>query len=118
MSWSIDLTGDAKKMIDSYYMTGLKNMEKVAINRVAPMMENYAKQNAPWTDRTGEARRQLAAKYTRTDESTFTVTLSHGVHYGYWLEYKDSGRYAILRPTLNTLFPDIVEEYRGAWRTR
>ncbi len=115
-NFTIKVEGDASKWLNGYWMTGIANMEKIAINRVAPAMERYAKTNAPWTDRTGQARARLSAKYERTSDATFDVSLSHGVPYGVHLEYRDSGRYAILRPTLNALFPSIANDYMEAWR--
>lgn len=115
-NFRITTTGNAEGYLNRYWMTGMANMESIAINKVAPMMERYAKTNAPWRDRTGEARKRLSAKYERTSDTTFDVSLSHGVPYGVHLEFRDSGRYAILRPTLNTLFPSIADEYFEAWR--
>lgn len=70
----------------------------------------YARQNAPWTDRTGNARQGL---FTRVDGSfsggrgTASLTIGHGVPYGIFLESRWSGRYAIVGPTIQREFPLI-----------
>lgn len=73
-------------------------------------LENYMKANAPWKNRTGDARRGLSAKYTETDQgktTLLTIELSHSdeVPYGKYLEYgftTPSGRFLqfpIVEPT-------------------
>lgn len=54
-------------------------------------LESYAKQNAPWHDRTSHARQGLNAGVER-DNDTFTLYLSHGVEYGRYLE-EGTGKY-------------------------
>lgn len=62
-------------------------------------VEAYAKANAIWSDRTGQARAGLRA-WADHYENVVSVTLSHGVDYGYWLEVIQNGRFAIIRPTI------------------
>lgn len=62
-------------------------------------VQEYAQANAPWADRTGEARASLEAEVTTEGDSVLLI-LSHGVDYGEWLETIQSGRYAIIMPTL------------------
>lgn len=62
-------------------------------------VQDYAQQNAPWDDRTGDARRGLTA----TGEQRlvkYTITLFHTVDYGIWLEVRWDGMYAIILPTI------------------
>lgn len=71
------------------------------------------KSGAPWTDRTGAARNGLFTVVSHPDENHYTITLSHTVHYGFWLEVKFSGRDAIIMPTVlsrgRALMRDIQE---------
>jgi len=64
-----------------------------------PILENHAKQHAPWTDRTGNARQSL---FTASELANDVVTLylSHGMEYGVYLETRWAGKYAIILPTL------------------
>lgn len=58
-----------------------------------------AKENAPWQDRTGDARAGLDAEVT-TEGNLVVLSLFHTVEYGIWLETAFSGDYAIIMPTL------------------
>ena len=113
----IEVTGDAEKWLDHYWAKGILNMEQIAINRVAPEAERYMKLNAPWKDRTGNARAGLTATYSRDRRNDeFTIALSYrNIDYDVHLEYGMSGRFSILRPTAEALFPKMVEEYWKAW---
>ena len=68
--------------------------------RAKPDAETYAKNNAPWTDRTGNARAGLHADVS-TEGNTFQLLMAHTVFYGVFLEHRFSGKYAILMPTIN-----------------
>ena len=59
----------------------------------------YARQNAPWTDQTGNARNGLFARAER-DAPVYRITVGHSAPYGVFLETRWSGRYGILRPTV------------------
>ncbi len=118
MRTGITWSGNADEWLKSYWMIGMEGMERIAINQVAPRLKQYMQDNAPWIDRTGNARKFLNAKYDRTSPATFNITLSHGetIDYGSALEYGFSGRYSILRPTLQSQFPVVADEIFEAWR--
>lgn len=59
--------------------------------------ESYMRTNAPWSDRTTNARNGLYSK-AETQGSTHLLLLSHGVSYGIFLETMQSGRYGIIVP--------------------
>lgn len=62
----------------------------------------FAKTNAPWTDRTGNARSGLHSTVNVIDQGqAFELILAHTVYYGIWLEVRFSGKFAILMPTVN-----------------
>src|SRR5689334_22025455 len=44
-------------------------------------IEAYAKENAPWTDHTGDARRELHSFVVRNRKDEVSVVLAHGVDY-------------------------------------
>lgn len=75
----------------------------------APVMETYAKNNAPWTDRTGNARQSLHADVEVIARQAVILYLSHGVSYGVYLEVAFAGRYAIIWPTLEQHLPQIAQ---------
>lgn len=75
---------------------------------VAKSFESYAKENRPWTDRTGRARQGLSG-YVETINNGFRVYLAHTVDYGIWLEMAHEKRYAILEPTIRLNGREAVE---------
>lgn len=73
----------------------------------APAVEAHAKNTAPWTDRTGNARQGLRAE--AFDEGTNVgIVLYHQAPYGIWLEVKNSGEYAVINPTIEVMGPQVM----------
>lgn len=67
---------------------------------------NYAQDNAPWADRTGDARHGLDVDvYQQGDE--VVLDLFHTVSYGQWLETIQGGEFAIIMPTLERFAPEV-----------
>lgn len=62
-------------------------------------LQNYSRDRAPWTDRTGHARQRLTCT-TSTVVNGYKLTLAHGVDYGVWLELAHEKRFAIIQPTI------------------
>lgn len=74
-------------------------------------MERYAKNNARWTDRTGNARQRLKGS-TRWEESALIAAISHNVDYGMWLELCHGKKYAILEEALNSQAQNLLDSYQ------
>lgn len=66
----------------------------------------YAQENAPWEDRTGDARAGLDVD-VRWEGHSLVWEMWHGVDYGLYLETRWNGRYAIIMPTLEQFAPKI-----------
>lgn len=72
-----------------------------------PGVERWMKINAPWKDRSGNARQTL---WTRVDEiplQMVSLEMHHGMEYGFWLEVRFQGTYAIITPAINYWGPRI-----------
>jgi HK97 gp10 family phage protein len=67
-------------------------------------IERHMKHNAPWKDRTTNARNGLAARAAKLAKGTFAIILSHAVDYGIYLE--KGTRYMRARPIIG---PSITE---------
>lgn len=67
--------------------------------RGATQSEGQMRLNAPWTDRTSNARNGLFAKAFHED-LRHIVTLFHTVPYGIWLEVANDKKYQIIMPTV------------------
>lgn len=79
-------------------------------DRYAASMEAYAKPNAPWQDRTSHARQGLFGEAAEFDDDTLRVRAAHTVEYGVYLELCNSGKYAILDPTVKLYAPDFFRD--------
>lgn len=93
------LTTNTKDKLDKYAeKSGLK-------------MEAYAKENAPWENQTGQARRTLkGGKQWEGDK--VNIYISGNMEYSPYLEYKNDGKYAILEPTVNKLSREILRGFK------
>lgn len=109
---------DADTVLNNLKLLRKRNQEAVLAH--AQMMckqriEPYAKEHAPWRDRTGNARRTLNAKaeFDGRIVKKVSISLSHGVWYGYRLETWFNKRYQIIWPTIRDLGPEILASYNG-----
>jgi hypothetical protein len=68
-----------------------------AVQYEANESQNWMRNNAPWTDRTGNARQGLFARSFRR-VSGWTIVLYHSVSYGIWLEIAMDRKYKIIEP--------------------
>lgn len=87
---------------------GLTHAVEDVLLTEAANMQDYAQQNAPWADRTGAAREGLTAEVD-SDKGNVYVSLFHTVDYGQWLEVIQSGRFAIIMPTLEQFANEIFD---------
>ncbi len=78
----------------------------------AAVLESYAKQTAPWTDRTGAARQGLTGLAVKAATGV-TIILAYSVSYGIYLELKNAGRFAVLVPTLEKHYAPIMAAARA-----
>lgn len=97
-------------------MRKLKTRCAEAVHQIADRnfieMENFAKSNASWTDRTGDARRSIE-KVDKSNAQAIEFWLIIGVTYGIWLEIANQGKFQILRPTLTIFEPKIKKELKA-----
>lgn len=73
----------------------------------AIQLQNYARENRPWTDRTGAARQRLEGTSGKSQVG-YRLTLAHGVSYGIWLELAHEKRFAIIPKTLEYVGTQII----------
>jgi len=75
----------------------MENRFDMAVSALA--MQNSAKSNARWQDRTGAARQRLKGD-SQAVSNGYRIRLAHGVDYGIWLELANEKRYAIIDETV------------------
>lgn len=95
---------------------GLKGRVEDDVLNTAIKALAFAKEQASWTDRTGDARAGLDTEvYWEGD--TVIWELFHTVDYGKWLETIYSGKFAVIMPTLELFAPQVgrgLSEQGGA----
>lgn len=69
----------------------------LAVQVTAAQCVVYAKQRAPWTDRTGNARRSI---HSEPGDKNMSAAIGIGVFYGKYLEKSHGGRYRVIDPTV------------------
>jgi len=84
--------------------TGDSSLDRA--EEVAQEMLADAKANAPWDDRTGIAREGLDVDVSK-EGGDIVITLFHTAEYGIWLELIQSGRFAIIMPTIEKYASEI-----------
>ena len=101
----------------------------------AARLEEHAKLNRPWTDRTANARAALrgyvddnvpekfgaedALDYPTPEQianDVITIFLSHGMDYGKRLEEAWGAQYAVIMPTIEALLPEIRRSFQEIFR--
>jgi hypothetical protein len=83
--------------------------------RRAPEIQNWMRSNAPWTDRTGNARQGLNTQIEGSREE-IALLFAHGVFYGIFLELRNSGHYAVVNPALDHWGPIIWQDVLAVMR--
>ena len=95
------------------YARALHQYVLAVAQRWVPEIENWMKENAIWTDRTGNARQGLWSDVMEIVNSAVIILLGHGVEYGIFLELANAGRYAIVLPALDRFLPKIWADVRA-----
>ena len=114
VAWQTDPEEAFTNLFDAYAQA-VFNAVFVACQRRAPAMENWMKANAPWTDRTGNARQTLKTEVVPA-LAEIIIYLRHGMTYGFWLETKNAGRYAIISPAIDHWLPIILQDIQAVLR--
>jgi hypothetical protein len=86
----------------------------LAFDIMEPDAETRMRSGARWTDETGNARAGLRATHLSEPMVVHRLVLYHTVDYGYWLELRWSGKYAIIGPTMFDIAPVISANVAAA----
>lgn len=84
-----------------------------AFNDAKDEIVGAAQRDAPWADRTGDARAGLEAT-VEEDNGEIVLNLYHTVDYGLWLEVIQNGNYATIMPTLENYGPKVMAQAEAA----
>jgi HK97 gp10 family phage protein len=107
---------------DEFLKLGIHKMDK-ELNRAAygvcrywdSRIEAHMKHNAPWKDRTTNARNGLFANAAKFSKNVFGIILGHSVSYGIYLERGTRFMRArpIIIPTLNEYGPRVMATFQN-----
>lgn len=76
----------------------------------ATKLQNEMRKNAPWKNRTGDARKTLTGEGYK-EGNNYVIKLSYGVNYGIFLELAMEKRYAIIQPTIKAKSQEVFEAF-------
>jgi hypothetical protein len=110
----IDWSSSPEQLADQTDDWWLRVEERLAeeLERVGQMMVDYARGNHPWTNRSGQAEREL---HFRVEVgSSFSLTLAHGAPHGVYLEYRWAGRWGVIPQTMTYGYPLIARALLSA----
>jgi hypothetical protein len=91
----------------------------MAIQPLAGESERDMKLKAPWNNITRNARNSLNSTVSVANSpgrTRISLKLSHGMDYGIWLELKNAGKYAIVRPTAVIYRQRVRKAYQAVWK--
>lgn len=108
MTFDIDIEG-LKKGLELFASKSEAALTMYA-ETAALKLQDYARDHAPWTDRTGHARQRLTGSQMRVAKG-YELKLAHGVDYGIWLELAHEKRFAIIQPTILAKSNEIMQGF-------
>lgn len=97
--WDVTPEEMIASLYDDYSRKIIRGIQSLA-KAYAAEIEAWLKANATWQDRTGNLRQSLYAE-VETALTEITLFFDYGLEYGYYLEYSNQGRYAIIAPALD-----------------
>ena len=104
--WTVPPDQAFNELTEAYISAIHRGIYAIA-QKWAPQIENWMKANAPWTDRTANARQGLWTEVQQAINIMVRINLWHGVEYGIYLELKNAGRFAIINPAIDHFSPRI-----------
>lgn len=82
------------------------------VERRSDIAEAYMKDNAPWQDRTGNARAGLRSVPEHTANQS-VINIMHSMPYGIWLEVRWAGKYGIIINTLREQGQGLMDDLQA-----
>ena len=112
--WIVDPRDVLPQAYQSYTQALFTTGRRVAARRAADA-ERWMKDNAPWQDRTGNARRGLHVEVYQQPQYIARLVFAHGadIPYAIWLELAHQGRYAIIAPAIDYWGPILMRDVQG-----
>jgi hypothetical protein len=106
--WDIDPQTAWGNLWDDYVARVIGAIHAL-MDSYAPRIEAWMKENAPWTDRTGNLRQSLYA-FVEQHRDELVLAFDYGLEYGVYLEYGNFGAYGIIGRALDHFWPSFVAD--------
>lgn len=113
--WDITPEVAFTQLTEAYIEAIRRGVRQIAAH-YAPLIEEWMKANAPWQDRTGDARRLLNVEAEDLALDMVQISLNHGVEYAMYLETMFAGAYSVLGPALDVFAPQVWADVQALLR--
>lgn len=112
LNFSLDASSINKCLLEMEHTEDrLKTALLMLCRTASQQMAEYAKDNARWIDRTGDARKLLQGE-GYWDNDKLTAAVMHNVNYGVWLELAHQRKYAILEESVKSKADELLRSYK------
>ena len=110
----IDLQWDMKEFEESiaFIQTRFQTSILILCEVAAAKMEEYAKDEAIWIDRTSNARQKLIGQAYYVTMDQVQIAVSHQMDYGIWLELAHGRDYAILETAIEENIDELLNSIK------
>ena len=111
---AIDLQWDMKEFEESitFIQTRFQTSILILCEVAAAKMEEYAKDEAIWIDRTSNARQKLIGQAYYVTMDQVQIAVSHQMDYGIWLELAHGRDYAILEAAIEENIDELLNSIK------
>lgn len=109
--WIVPPNQAFPQLVEQYTKTIILSGRRVAHQR-AEDATAWMKENAPWQDRTGDARAGLHVEERESPGVLTELVFSHddSLDYPVWLEIAHGGRFAIIAPAIDYWGPKLMQD--------
>ncbi len=87
---------------------GLQRQAESAAKEIAELIQEYAKQNHPWQNRTGQTQATTKAFIAESSEQLVLIALTTETDYSIFLELAKSGKWSWLWPAIEANTEQIL----------
>lgn len=114
ISWDLDIETGLPALA-AIYEEQIRQVVYQIVLSYQPRCETWMKQNASWEDQTGNARQGLYAVAGMLTDAVI-LDMDHSMWYGFFLEYKNAGKFAVIAPAVDYFFPQIMQDIQATLR--
>jgi hypothetical protein len=109
--WDVEPGLAFGQLVERYTNAIIVSGRRVAHSR-AEEAEQWMKDNTPWQDRTGDARRGLSVTVNEAPSVLAELVFSHdpSLDYTVWLEIANGGKYAIIAPAIDVWGARLMQD--------